>query len=59
MKSKQAINDSGKEGPQLKGKGTDPLNWGNVDIGRTELNVEVQKKEFERIESQNKKRHAN
>lgn len=41
MKSKEDITDSRKEGPsQPKGKGTDPLNWGNVDIDPTESSEE-------------------
>jgi hypothetical protein len=45
--------ESHNRGPsEAKGKGTDPLNWGYVDIDPAELDTEVQKREFEHIEAQ-------
>jgi hypothetical protein len=50
---RHVADESHNGGPsEAKGKGTNPLNWGYVDIDPAELNTEVQKREFEHIEAQ-------
>jgi hypothetical protein len=59
MKSMQNISKPCEKVPSLpKGKGTDPLNWGNIGIDPTELDAEAQRTEIEFFESQRKTKHA-
>jgi hypothetical protein len=59
VRSAEDNSKSCKEGPsQPKGKGPDPLNWGNVDINPRELDTEAQRKGFEFFKSQKKVKHA-